>query len=68
VERNRVWARLAGDLAGRGVAALAKESSSWDACMQMGRVACFLELFIVVLLLCMFAGIATYSCSFGILI
>jgi hypothetical protein len=34
----------------------------------MGRVACFLELFIVVLLLCMFAGIASYSCSFGMLI
>ena len=30
VERNRVWARLAGDLAGRGVAALAKESSCKD--------------------------------------
>lgn len=51
VERNRVWARLAGDLAGRGVAALAEE-------LVQGWEERELLAFLICLLLCCFVSIA----------
>lgn len=58
-ERNRVHARLAGDLAGRGVGALAKE-------LELGRKRggrARRMLVLICLLLCVFFCQYSYSCS-----